>query len=593
LLHAVVLHPPRFGAWVKALDANAARRHPGVVDVLIISRGVAVVADTFFDGLAALRDLVIQWDDAAAERRGSAELLATHYELARSGTGALAAYVNGDVEAALSQAAYVIEAFYDVPYLAQAPLEPNNAACRMREDGVLEVWAGYQAPDYARSAAAAGAGLPKERVEVHVTFAGGGFGLRSSGDPAPVIEAAEVCRALGWKHPIKVQWPRQEEFKYGCYRPMAVMRLRAGIDATGVMTALDHRIVVQSVAVDMPKLSDMIIRNGVDGMSVEGAVDQPYAIANHRVDLINFKSGVHVATMRAVGHTQNEFAREALIDEAAATAGVDALAYRRRLLAGNPRLFAVLERAAAAANWDGPLAAGRARGLAVSNSFRSFSALIAEISQDDKGRVRVDRFVFAIDCGRLISPDFVRAQAEGGILFGLSAAVWDEVVLNGDGSVRTQNFDGYPIARMRDAPAIEVLCIDSDEEPGGVGEVSVASVAPALVNAVAALRGVRIRSLPIAKSIDWSLTALRAPAVASPVTSTGGSMADEVKIVTTQNGPYQVTGSITVHDYDGRNVALPSGNEVYLCRCGASANKPFCDGSHVTVGFDGSLAKQR
>jgi CO/xanthine dehydrogenase Mo-binding subunit/CDGSH-type Zn-finger protein len=298
-----------------------------------------------------------------------------------------------------------------------------------------------------------------------------------------------------------------------------------------------------------------------------------------------------VATLRAVGHTQNEFAREALIDEAAAAAGVDALAYRRGLLAGSPRLLAVLERVAAAAGWDKPLAAGRARGLAVSNSFRSFSALIAEISQDEKGRLRADRFVFAIDCGRQISPDFIRAQVEGGILFGFSAAVWGQVELDNDGSVRTQNFDSYPIARMRDAPAIEVLLIDSDEEPGGVGEPPVASVAPALVNAIAALRGVRIRSLPITKSIGWTLRARPVLAV-KPISPGERPMTQEVKIVTTQNGPYKVDGSIAITDYDGRAVALPGGNEVYLCRCGASANKPFCDGSHVTIGFDGTLAKQ-
>ena len=475
--------------------------------------------------------------------------------------------------------------------------EPNNGACRMREDGVLEAWAGYQAPDYARSAVAAAAGLPEDRVEVHVTFAGGGFGLRSSGDPAPLIEAAEVSRALGWKHPIKVQWPRQEEFKYGCYRPMATMRLRAGIDAAGALVALDHRVVAQSVAVDMPKLCNLIIRNGVDGMSVEGAVGQPYAIPNHRVELVNFESGIHVATLRAVGHTENEFAREAMIDEAAAASGVDPLQFRRRLLGANPRLRAVLARAAAAAEWDKPAAARRARGLAVSNCFRSFSALIAEISQDQKGRVQLDRFVFALDCGRQISPDFVRAQCEGGLLYGLSAAVWDEILLDDTGSVLTQNFDRYPVARMRDAPAIEVVLIDSGEEPGGVGEVPVSSVAPALVNAVAALRNVRIRSLPIAKSIGWSLRAQRSPAVAPSAPQSAPSkgettMADVTKIVTTENGPYKVDGNFTIHDYDGTPVTLPAGPDIYLCRCGGSSNKPFCDGTHVTIGFDGTLAKQ-
>jgi isoquinoline 1-oxidoreductase beta subunit len=427
-------------------------------------------------------------------------LLAEHLRLLETGEQAVVARDDGNAEQAIEGAGTVVDGTYTLPYLAHATMEPNNAACRMREDGVLEVWASTESPEYTRMAASGAGGVDKDRVEVRVTFAGGSFGLHSSTWRDPTTEAVHVARALGWKHPIKVQSLREEDFKTGRYRAMAVHRVRAAADAQGDLTAYHQQIVAEPTSTNLPLVRDVMFTGGVDFFTTTGAADPPYTIENFKLESTNFESGVPTMVWRSVGNSHTEFARESAIDELAIAARRDPIDLRRDLLADNPRTLRALELAAEMAGWGTPLPEGRARGITCS-SFLSHSAQVTEISLDDRERVRIDRIVFALDCGIAINPDLIRAQVEGGLLFGLSAAAWGEVVLGDGGEIVTQNFDRYPIMRMRSVPVIEVHLIDSTEPPSGVGEVSVPSAAPALANAIAALTGTRIRQLPLSKTI--------------------------------------------------------------------------------------------
>jgi isoquinoline 1-oxidoreductase subunit beta len=500
MLTAVVLHPPRFGATVASVEDQAALAHPGVTAVVPIDEGVAVVAETFADAQRGLRALVVDWDDTRAERRSTGELLAEHVRLLESGENAVTARDDGDVNQALADAFSTVDATYTLPYLSHAPMEPNNAACRMREDGVLEVWVATEAPEYVKMNASSIAGIDKEQVEVHITFAGGSFGLHSSAEHDPAAEAVQIARALDWKHPIKVQSLREEEFKVGRYRAMAVHRVRAAADADGRLTAWHQQIVAAPTSVNLPFVRDVMFTNGVDFFTTTGAVDPPYAVENFRLESTNFESPIPTMVWRSVGNSHTEFARESAIDELAIATGRDPVDVRRELLVGSPRTLRALELAASRADWGSPLPEGRARGI-TSSGFLGYSAQVTEISLDERGRVHVDRIVFALDCGRNVNPDLIRAQVEGGLLWGLSAAAWGEVVLGDGGDIVTQNFDRYPVMRMRSVPRIEVNLIESIEPPTGVGEVSVPSVAPALANAIAALTGTRIRQLPFSRTI--------------------------------------------------------------------------------------------
>jgi isoquinoline 1-oxidoreductase beta subunit len=500
MLTAVVLHPPRFGATVASLDDGVALAEAGVMAVVQIDTGIAVVAETLFDAVRGLLALVVEWDDTHAEVRSSAELLAEHVRLLESRQSAVTARDDGDVDRALADASSTIDATYTLPYLSHAPMEPNNAACRMREDGVLDVWVGSEGPEYVKMNASAIAGIDKENVEVHITFAGGSFGLHSSAERDPTAEAVQIAKALDWKHPIKVQSLREEEFKVGRYRAMAVHRVRASARADGRLSGWHQQIVAEPTSVNLPFVRDVMFTNGVDFFTTTGAVDPPYAIENFRLESTNFESGVPTMVWRSVGNSHTEFARESALDELAIAAGRDPVDLRRELLAGSPRTLRALELAAERAGWGTPLPEGRARGIA-SSGFLGNSAQVTEVSLDERGRVHVDRIVFALDCGINVNPDLIHAQVEGGLIWGLSAAAWGEVVLGDGGDIATQNFDKYPVMRMRSVPQIEVHLIDSTEPPTGVGEVSVPSVAPALANAIAALTGTRIRQLPFSHTI--------------------------------------------------------------------------------------------
>jgi isoquinoline 1-oxidoreductase subunit beta len=500
MVTAVVLHPPRFGSTVASVDDESALAEPGVIAVVPIEEGVAVVAETVTDAQRGLRALNVEWNDTNAERRSSSELLAEHVRLLDSGEKAIVSRDDGDVEQALASADATIDAVYALPYLAHAAMEPNNAACRMREDGTLEVWASTESPEYTRMAASEAGDLEKDQVEVHVTFAGGSFGLHSTSTHDPTTEAVHVARALDWKHPVKVQSTREEDFKTGRYRVMAVHRVGGGAGEEDRPTAYQHEMVAEPTSPNMPYVRDALFSGGVDTMTVTGIADGPYPFPNFRLASTNFESGIPIMVWRSVGNSHTEFARESAIDELAAAAGRDPVDLRRELLAENPRTLRALDLAAERSGWGSPLPEGRARGVACS-SFLSHSALVTEVSLDHRERVRVDRIVYVLDCGIQVNPDLIRAQVESGLLFGLSAAAWGEVILGDGGEIVTQNFDRYPVMRMRSVPAIEMHLIESTEPPTGVGEVSVPTTAPALTSAIAALTGTRIRQLPINNTI--------------------------------------------------------------------------------------------
>src|ERR1039457_887042 len=501
MLTAVVLHPPKFGARPAAVDDSAALAEPGVTAVIPIDEGIAVVGETFDDAQRGLRALRVDWDEQNAERRSTEELLAEHRRLVESGEQAVLAREDGDVAAALADAAHVVDAIYELPYLAHAPMEPNNAACRMGDDGILEVWAGTEGPEYTRMAASAAAGIDKDRVRVHVPYAGVSFGLHSTSGHDPTSEAVQVARALGWKYPVKLQSLRGEELKSGRYRAMAVHRVRAGADAQGRLTAFHQEIAAEPTSPNLPFVADFLFKNGVDYMTTSGAINGPYALPNFKLETTNVQTGVPIMVWRSVANSHTEFGRESAIDELAIAAGRDPVDLRRDLLADNPRTLRAMELAAERGGWGNPLSEGRARGIAASSFLDSHSAQVTEISLDKRNRVHIERITFALDCGIIVNPDLVRAQVEGGLIYALSAAAWGEAVLGDGGQIITQNFDRYPVMRMQSVPQIDVLLIESAEPPTGVGEVSVPTAAPALTSAIATLTGTRIRRLPITKTI--------------------------------------------------------------------------------------------
>jgi isoquinoline 1-oxidoreductase beta subunit len=498
---AVVLHAPRFGAKVLTVEDSAALALPGVVAVVPISNGVGVVAETLDDAQRGLRALEVAWDDASAETRSSEQLASEHRRVVESGEGMLLARDQGDVKAELARATHAIDAVYEMPFLAHAAMEPNNAACYRREDGRLDVWASTQAPEYTAMAAVRASGLPRERIEVHVTLAGGAFGLHTSHHDDPTTEAVEIARALNWKYAIKVQSLRQEDFKSGRFRAMSAHRVRAGTNAEGAVTALHHELAAKPTGAELPIVRDILVQNGVDFLTVTGAVDLPYFVPNLRIAVANVGHGVPVMTWRSVGNSPTEFARESAIDELAVVAGSDPVTIRRQMLSNNPRTLKALNMVADLVGWRPDTARGLGLGFASSEGFKSHSAVAVEATMDEQHRVHVERVVFVLDCGIKLNPDLVRAQAEGGILFGLSAALWGEVILGDGGEIVTQNFDRYQLMRMRTTPDLDIHLVDSKEDPGGVGEVSVPLMAPAVANAVFSLTGVRIRRLPISNTL--------------------------------------------------------------------------------------------
>ena len=490
MLTAVVARAPVFGGKVKSFNAEKAKAVPGVQGVIPVEAGIAVVATNFWSANLGRRALEVLWDEGPLAKLSTAGMREEYASLAR--TPGTVARKEGGPEAAFAKAAKQIHAEYEVPYLAHAMMEPLNCLVDLRPHS-CEIWTGTQFQTADRDAAARVAGLKTEEVTLHTTYLGGGFGRRANPQSDFVVEAVQVAKAV--RKPVKVVWTREDDIKGGYYRPMWYDRITAGLDSKNNLIAWQHTIVGQSILKGSP-FEEGLTTDGIDGTSVEGAEDIPYEIPSVLVDLHSPTIGVPVQWWRSVGHSHTAFVVESFIDEVAHKAGQDPFEFRRKLLAGHPRHRNVLELAAQKAGWGTPLPSGRARGIALHESFGSFVAQVAEVSLDPPGKVRVHRVVCAVDCGRVVNPNTVEAQMESGIVYGLSAALYGAITFK-DGRVEQRNFNDYPVLRMNEMPNVEVYIMPSQEQPGGVGEPGVPPIAPAVTNALFAITGKRIRRLPI------------------------------------------------------------------------------------------------
>lgn len=491
LMTAVVAHPPRFGARVQSFDPKPALAVKGVRQVVQIPTGVAVLADDFWTAKRGRDRLRIEWDESGAFALGSDEILEQYKGLAAK-PGAVATS-KGDAEQALTSADTIVEAEFAVPFLAHASMEPLNCVILPEDDGV-RVLNGEQSQTRTQSGVAAVLGLAPEQVRIDMLYAGSSFGRRGNPQADFTSEAAEIFKAAGGKTPVKLQWTREDDTRAGWYRPLFFHRVRAGLDADGKPVAWHQRLVGQSIAVDAGMESRMVV-DGVDQLSVEGAANLAYGVPNVYVDLHSPKLPVPIQWWRSVGHTHTAFAVESVIDELAAAAGRDPVDFRMELLADKPRHRGVLKLAAEKAGWGSPLPEGRGRGVAVHESFNTYVAEVAEVTVRGKS-FSVDRVVIAVDCGLPINPDVIKAQMEGGMGYGLSAALVSALTLK-DGRVEQSNFDDYRVLRMDQMPEVEVHIVPSAEAPTGVGEPATPVIAPAVANALAAATGQRLRSLPL------------------------------------------------------------------------------------------------
>lgn len=484
MLVAAVDRCPVFGGKARAWDAAAALAVPGVRAVQAISTGVAVLADSTWAAWRGREALRTAWDEGPHAALSSETI---HAQLAAAAaTGGKPVRQDGDLAAALGAAARRLEADYEVPFLAHAALEPMNCLADVRADRA-EVWAPSQAPQWAQQAVAGVTGLPLDKVAIHTTLSGGAFGRRLMYDFA--AEAAELSQAA--KAPVKVVWTREQDMARDYYRPVSLHRMTAGLDAAGRLTAWRHLVVAPSIVAQ--NFPDAPADEEPD--AVDGAIGWPYAVPNVQVAYARVDTPVPIGWWRSVYNTQTAFANECFLDEIAAAAGVDPLELRRSLLPAGGRHRAVLERAAEAAGWGSPAPAGRARGLAVHESFGSICAQVAEVSVA-RGEVRAHRFVCALDCGVAVHPDQIAAQVEGCVALALSAALHGEITLE-NGRVRQRNYDDCPIVTLDVMPQVEVHLIAQQPRPGGVGEPPLPPVFPALCNAVFAATGQRVRRLPI------------------------------------------------------------------------------------------------
>jgi isoquinoline 1-oxidoreductase beta subunit len=501
MLTAVVAHPPRFGGKVKSFDAAAAKAITGVADVVQIPSGVAVLARDFWAAKQGRDALKVEWDESPAFKLGSPEILAEYRKLAQ--TPGASARKDGDAEAALAGAARRVEAAYEFPFLAHAALEPMNCVVRLQADR-CEVWNGEQFQTIDQALVAQTVGLKPEQVTLNMLYAGGSFGRRATPDADYLVEAASIAKAIDGRAPVKLVWTREDDMRAGHYRPLYVHALRAGLDGAGNLVAWHQRIVGQSILAGTP-FEPMLVKDGIDATSVEGASTLPYQVPNLAVELHSPKLGVPVLWWRSVGSTHTAFATEVFLDEIAAAAGKDPYELRRALLAKHPRHRGVLELAAQQSRWGKPLAAGRSgerrgRGIAVHESFNTFVAQVAEVTVQSDGSFKVDRVVCAVDCGIAVNPDVIRAQMEGGIGYGLSAGLHGAITLK-EGAVEQSNFHDYPVLRISEMPAIEVHIVSSTEKPTGVGEPATPVIAPAVANALYAATGKRLRNLPIGSKV--------------------------------------------------------------------------------------------
>ncbi|MGY0194795.1 molybdopterin cofactor-binding domain-containing protein [Leptothrix sp. BB-4] len=488
MLVAVMARAPMPGAKVRTLDDAAAKAVPGVRQVISIPHGVAVLADGYWTARKGRDALKIEWDHGETAGLSTAKVEKMLADAARAGAPSVAKAA-GDVAAGRASAARTLEADYSAPYLAHACMEPMNCTAWVKGDEV-EIWAGTQSQGPAQGILGAVAQVAPAKVKVHTMMLGGGFGRRFAPDFA--IDATLLSKLSG--KPVKLIYTREDDMAAGYYRPASATRFTGSLDGTGKLVALSADVASPSIMGGSGFMK--VPENGVDHFAVEGIADMPYDIPNLRLAYSRQEPGPQVWFWRSVGHSQNIFFMEGFIDELALAAGQDPYEFRRSLLGSQPRYKGVLEAAAQKAGWGRPLPAGVFRGIAVGMSFGSYVAEVAEVSVAADGTPKIHRIVAAVDCGQVVNPAIVARQIEGGIVYGLSAALYGKLEI-ADGRVTTGNFHQYPVLRMNEVPKIEVHILPSNEKPGGIGEPGTPPAAPAVVNAIAAATGQRLRSLPI------------------------------------------------------------------------------------------------
>ena len=484
---ATVAASPVFGGTLTSLDEAAALKVPGVHQVAKLDNAVAVIAEHYWAARKGLEAANPKFDDGPNASLTTADVVAALAK-ASERQGAVAKN-EGDVASALANAATKVEATYEAPFLAHATMEPMNCTVEVTADG-CDIWVGTQIPTVAQQAVAQMLGLKQEAVRLHNHLLGGGFGRRLEYDF--IVQAALIAKQA--KQPVKVVWSREEDIQHDMYRPYYYDRLSAGLNEQGMPIAWSHRIVGSSI---MARFFPPAFKDGIDPDAVDGAIDMPYAIENKRIEYVREEPpGIPTAFWRGVGPTHNVYVVESFIDELAAIAKKDPVDYRRAMLGNNPRALYVLNRAAEIAGWGEPLADRRGRGVCVHNTFGSFMSQVAEVTVSESGEVHVDRVVCVVDTGVAVNPDTIVAQMQSGIIFGITAALWGEITLK-NGRVEQSNFTDYKMLRINEAPIIEVEVVKSSADPGGIGEPGTTSLAPAVLNAVYAATGVRLRKLPI------------------------------------------------------------------------------------------------
>jgi isoquinoline 1-oxidoreductase subunit beta len=488
---ATLAQSPVFGGRVSSVDDRAAKAIKGVRQIVRLDDAVAVVADHMGAAKKGLAALMIDWDGGAHAKLDT-EAVARELENATLNPGAVAQNI-GDVGKALAGAVTKVEAIYELPFLAHATMEPMNCTVHVRSDG-CEVWIGTQAITRVQAAAAKVAGLPLDKVVVHNHLIGGGFGRRLEADGA--ARAVEIARHVD--SPVKVVWTREEDIQHDMYRPYWFDRLSAGLDGRGMPVAWTNRFAGSSI---IARWLPPGFNNGLDPDTTEGAIDLVYDLPNMHVEYVRVEPpGIPTAFWRSVGPSHNVFVTESFIDELAAAAKQDPVAYRRALLSKSPRARAVLDHAAEKAGWGQPLPDRAGRGIALQFAFGSYMAHVAEVEASKDGSVRVRRVVCAVDCGIVVNPDTVRAQIQSASMFGITAALYGKITLK-NGRVEQRNFDNYQMLRIDQAPSVEVHIVQSPEPPGGMGEAGTSVVVPAVANAIFAATGKRLRRMPVEPAV--------------------------------------------------------------------------------------------
>ncbi len=484
---ATLAQSPVFGGRLKSVDDTVAKGVKGVRQIVRLDDAVAVVADHMGAAKKGLMALIIEWDSGPHMSLSTADI-ARDLENETLNSGAVAQNA-GDVVSAITSATTKVEAIYQVPFLAHAAMEPMNCTVHVRNDS-CEIWVGSQVIARAQAAAAATTGLPLDKVIVHNHLIGGGFGRRLEIDG--VTRAVQI--AMQVDGPVKVIWMREEDIQHDMYRPYFVDRLTAGLDAAGMPVAWNHRFAGSSI---LSRFFPPAFQNGLDPDTTEGAINLPYSLPNMRVEYVRKEPpGIPTTFWRSVGPSHNVFVVESFIDELAAAAKIDPVDYRRALLDKSPRAKAVLQLAADKSDWGRALPERSGRGVSVQFVFGTYMAQVAEVDVSKEGEVRVRRVVCAVDCGSVVNPDTVEAQVEGAVIFGISAALFGEITVQG-GRVEQSNFHNYQVLHMHDSPAIEVYIVNNSEAPGGMGEAGTSAIVPAVTNAIYAAVGKRVRKLPI------------------------------------------------------------------------------------------------